>query len=75
VGTSSGRTLRFEESLDCFEEDAQTEGEEEDSVDQRTEDFCSLPAVRVLWRCRLPSSKFDGIESDDKRHHIVQLSS
>lgn len=70
-----GGTLGFEESLDCFEENAQTEGKEEDPVDQRTEDFCSLPAVRVFRRCRLSSSKFDGIESDDKRHHIVQLPS
>lgn len=39
-----------EEPLDGFHKDGKAQGEQEDTVDERSEDFRSLPSVRVLGR-------------------------
>jgi hypothetical protein len=41
-----------EEPFDGFHEDRETQCEQEDSVDERSEDFGSLPSVRVFGRYR-----------------------
>jgi hypothetical protein len=39
--------LRLDESLNSFEEDGQTEGDQEDAVDESTERLCALPLHSV----------------------------
>jgi hypothetical protein len=41
-----------EEPFNGFHEDRETQGEQEDTVDERSEDFGSLPSVRVFGRYR-----------------------
>lgn len=42
-----GYLLRLDESLDSFEEDGQTEGDQEDAVDESTKRLCALPLHSV----------------------------
>jgi hypothetical protein len=42
-----GRTGHADEALESLETDGEAEGEEEDAVDESSEDFGAVPAVRV----------------------------
>ena len=47
-----GDFLRFDKSLDGFEEDGETECDEEDAIDQGTEGLGSLPLEVVSTSCK-----------------------
>lgn len=43
-----GLTGDIDNTLDRLHKDAEAQGEQEDAVDERAEDLCALPAIRVL---------------------------
>lgn len=45
--------LRFDESLNSLEEDADTQRDQEDTVDERTERLGALPSIGIHFRARL----------------------
>ena len=64
--------LRLDKSLNGFEEDADTQRDQEDTVDQRTQSLGALPAVCVHFRACLGVRDLDGPETDTKREDIVE---
>lgn len=67
-----GRTGRVEAALDRLKPDREAEGEEEDAVDEGTENFGTLPAVRVARRGGRGFSELDRLERDDETAHVVK---
>lgn len=61
----------IDESLNGLHEDAEAKGKEEDTVDESTEDLCTLPAVREAVVGRF-GRELDGPKSNDERHDIVE---
>lgn len=64
--------LRLDKALNCLQEDANTEGYQEDTIDQRTEGLGALPSVCVHVRARLAVGDLDGPETDAEREDIVE---
>lgn len=66
--------MRLKEALDSFEENRKTQREQKNTVDQGTEDFGALPAVRVVVGA-LGLRKFNSPQSDDEGEYVIQLHS
>lgn len=62
---------RVEEARNCFENDGDAEGDQEDGIEEGAQNLCAQPAVRVLvGGCLL--SEVDGPQADEQRYDVVE---
>ena len=64
--------LWLDEALDRFKKDCYTQGDQEDSIYERTESFGTLPAVCVSLRAAALVGHFDGPQAHAKGENIVE---
>lgn len=64
--------LRLDEALDCLQEDADAQRDQEDAVDQSAQSFGALPSVGVHVRAGLGIGDLDGPETDAEGEDIVK---
>lgn len=64
--------LRLHETLNCLQEDADTQRDQEDTIHQRTQSLGALPSVCVHVRAGLGVGDLDGPETDAEGQDIVK---
>lgn len=65
--------LWFYKALNGFKEDGEAQCDEEDAIDERTQRFGTLPAVRICLGICFLVCDFDCPKSNEEGDYIVQL--